>query len=90
MGNADSPFLDSWDLEQRGWTKTLIDNYLGDPDQVEQGHWYNSSGKFTYSDERVETVESSSEFRTAFIRSIKRRKIGLSRVKLFLRNRKKK
>jgi hypothetical protein len=64
------------DLLQRGWTRGLIDLFLGNEDYRNPvNHFRNYSGKKMFMRRRVELVEASPEFECAFITSAKRRKM---------------
>jgi hypothetical protein len=65
------------DLLNQGWTRTLIDNFLGREDYRNTvDHFRNYSGKKMFVRRRVEAIEASSEFEDAFMVSAKRRKLG--------------
>lgn len=69
--------VDHVQLRARGWTRTLIANFLHVPDERETvDHWANFKGKSLYSLERVILAESNVAFKTAYDASIKRRKLS--------------
>lgn len=60
------------DLRNRGWTRTLIDNFLGTEDYRNPvDHFRNYSGKKMFIRRRVELIEASPEFESAFMASAK-------------------
>lgn len=64
-------------LRARGWTKTLIERYLGDPDRWESvDHWANFRGRATYLAQRVMLVESQADFKYDFGASAHRRRLS--------------
>lgn len=64
------------DLVDRGWTRGLIDRFLGTPDRrFPVDHWLNWSGKKAWREEWVELTEMTQGFEAAFLRSAKRRKL---------------
>lgn len=71
-------FLTSSDLiETRGWTRRLIEKFLGVPDDfVSVNHWLNWSGKRAWLIQTVELAEMTREFELSFLRSAKIRKIS--------------
>jgi hypothetical protein len=82
-------YIDAEALRQRGWTDALIKRFLGAPDRWDPvDHWANYKGKCTYFLERVHYAENSGDFRDAFVKSIKRRKLGKKQVESFLLARK--
>jgi hypothetical protein len=73
-GNA--PALDLFDLQSRGWTRTLVDRYLGHEDRSEavgNGHYYSPKKLFLL--ERVESAEIMPEFVADMERSVRRRRL---------------
>lgn len=67
---------DTKQLRERGWTKAMIRDLLGDPDdKLSVGLPYYSSSKHLFRQDRVEAIEASHEFREAFRRSACRRKM---------------
>ena len=73
----DDLYLDLNQLGARGWTKSLIEKYLGKPDRWKQvAHWQNFTGKATYFLSRVILTESQAPFQSDFQASIRRRKLS--------------
>jgi len=74
--DGDGPtFLDRNDLKNRGWTETLINKFLGEPDAIlPVDHFRNYSGKKAYKLIRVQAAEASPEFDNEFRKSMSRRK----------------
>lgn len=69
-------FVDLNQLRSRGWTKTLIENYLGEPDHWEAvNHWANFKGRATYFAQRVLLAESQADFKSDFGASVHRRRL---------------
>jgi hypothetical protein len=69
------------DLLKRGWTRTLIDHFLGREDYRNPvNHFRNYSGKKVFIRRRVELVEASREFECSFTASAKRRKMSEAAV----------
>jgi ankyrin repeat protein len=65
------------DLLKRGWTRTLIDHFLGTEDYRNPvDHFRNYSGKKVFIRRRVELVEASPEFENSFVASAKRREMS--------------
>lgn len=78
-------YLDVDMLHLRGWTRTMIEQLLGEPDDWEPvSHWANFSGKRLYSLSRVSSIEASSKFQETFVRSVRRRKLSEQQIILFL------
>jgi hypothetical protein len=70
-------FLDILQLSSRGWTKSLIRDFLKQPDRFTSvSHWKNFTGKAQYSLEKVLFIESSRDFCEKFQKSILRRKLS--------------
>jgi hypothetical protein len=70
------------DLQARGWTRSMIDRFLGAEDAREPvDHWANYSGKSVWYQYRVEAAEVTPEFEEAFLKSAKRRKLADEQVK---------
>ena len=75
-------FYDVQGLQARGWTKTLIENFLGEPDEWwSVNHFRNFQGKKMYSADRVKQIEMSNEFINAFLDSMRRRNLSKVDVK---------
>jgi hypothetical protein len=69
------------DLLKRGWTRTLIDYFLGTEDYRNPvDHFRNYSGKNMFVQRRVELIEASPEFERSFVASAKRRKMSEAAV----------
>lgn len=80
--------LDVAELKQRGWTESLIKNFLGQHDRIGcVDHYANSSGKRLYCLTRVMKEEKSAEFEAAFIRSAKRRKLETKTIRRMKKSR---
>jgi hypothetical protein len=72
---------DMEDLLKRGWTRTLIDHFLGTEDYRNPvDHFRNYSGKNMFVQRRVELIEASPEFERSFVASAKRRKMSEAAV----------
>lgn len=67
-------YLSTQQLEQRGWTKTLIKKFLGEPDDVE--HFKKYGCRYFYLISRVEAVERTDEFRNLLAAAAARRASG--------------
>ncbi len=88
MKNDEHLYLDVLSLKDRGWTDTLIANYLGRPDRwATVEHYRDFRGKRTYHLARVEQAELSDEFLADFEKSLSRRKISKPYAKEFQQNR---
>jgi hypothetical protein len=69
------------DLLKRGWTRTLIDHFLGTEDYRNPvDHFRNYSEKNMFVQRRVEVIEASPEFERSFLASAKRRKMSEAAV----------
>ena len=74
-------FVDLNQLRARGWTNTLIENYLGEPDHWEAvDHWANVRGRATYFAQRVMLAESQAGFKYDFGASVHRRRLTSERL----------
>ena len=63
-------YLTVEDLLDRGWTRGLIDRFLGPPDRrFPVNHWLNWSGKKAWRVEWVELTEMTQGFEVGFLRS---------------------
>jgi hypothetical protein len=84
--NDEHLYIDAADLYERGWTETLIKQFLVHPDRMRTvDHWLNYTGKRCYFLGRVEEAEINLGFIAAFNRSLRRRKLGPQVVdKIFL------
>ncbi len=77
--------IDILSLKERGWTDTLIKNFLGDHDAIESvNHYANFSGKKVYKLTRVKSIEAKDEFVAAFMKSAKRRRLTKKTLKKML------
>lgn len=69
--------MDRVQLRARGWTLTLIEQFLVRPDSwAPVNHYRNFTGKATYFVERVMLAEQHVKFQYAFEASRKRRKLS--------------
>ena len=69
------------DLLDRGWTRNLIEDFLGEEDYRNPvDHFRNYSGKKMFSRRRVERVEASRKFENAFLTSAGRRRLPTEAV----------
>jgi hypothetical protein len=69
-------YLDRKQLAARGWTRSLLDRFLPQPDRWDTvDHWLNYRGKATYFAERVMAAERLGDFRQAFAISVRRRRL---------------
>ena len=85
MINDDIAYLDKFKLENRGWTQTLIKEFLKKPNRwATVSHWANFKGKAEYSIEKVIQIEHSSNFVIKFNKSINRRKLNDDIVLAFM------
>jgi hypothetical protein len=74
MIEDDHLYLDVKALASRGWTRSLVQRFLGAPDQWGPvAHWANFTGKRVYFLGRVEQAEASQDFQSAFRLSVARR-----------------
>lgn len=65
----------------RGWTRSLIEKYLKEPDEWGTvDHWQNYKGKALYSLERVMQAESNINFAATYTRSVSRRNLSSETV----------
>jgi hypothetical protein len=70
----DEFYLDRFELQVRGWTRSLQQRFLPNPDRWKTvNHWQNYMGKATYFVERVMQAEALAEFRALFDASLRRR-----------------
>ena len=73
--------LDRVQLAARGWTRTLAERILPNPDRwATVAHWQNYTGKATYFAEKIMAAEQLTEFKKAFIASIVRRRLTHAQV----------
>jgi hypothetical protein len=73
----DHLYLDLEALAARGWTRAYIERFLGSADRREPAkHWANFTGKSFYYLGRIQTIESSDEYRTAFDASLSGRRVS--------------
>ena len=83
-------YLDRIQLSERGWTKTLIERFLPNPDRwATVNHWRNYTGKATYFIERVVAAEQLNEFKKVFEASIVRRGLTKNDLRSIKRKRSK-
>lgn len=82
-------YLETSNLVSRGWTRGLVERFLGQPDRwLPVNHWANYQGKRAYFLERVQQVEASDSFQKAFERSLRRgRRVSQEQLAEFLRAR---
>lgn len=74
-------YLTVAELCERGWTRGLIERFLGRPDRLfPVDHWRNYSGKKAWVISTVELIEMTQGFEAAFLRSVKFRKIGRTEI----------
>jgi len=79
--------LDTNMLHQRGWTKTLIKQFLGDPDYwMPVPHWLNYIGKRTWLISNIIRAEQTNNFQKAYQASIRRRRLTREDVEKFALN----
>lgn len=65
-------------LTERGWTKTLVDRLLGQPDELKRNPIYrNAAPMRLYHIDRVQQVEASIEFITAKAAAAKRKSAAI-------------
>jgi hypothetical protein len=82
-------YLDVPGLFIRGWTENLVRKFLGEPDTLTGvNHWLNFSAKRCYSLSRVEMTEVREDFKEAFQRSVRKRKLNADAVNGFNMERK--
>lgn len=73
----DHLFLGHMDLAARGWTRALVQRFLGKSCRwMSVHHWLKYIGKATYFAERVMLKEASVDFKAAFAASCARRKLS--------------
>ncbi len=83
-------YLDRIQLSERGWTRTLIERFLPNPDRwATVNHWRNYTGKATYFIERVVAAEQLNEFKKVFEASIVRRGLTKNDLRSIKRKRSK-
>ena len=83
-------YLDRIQLSERGWTRTLIERFLTNPDRwATVNHWRNYTGKATYFIERVVAAEQLNEFKKVFEASIVRRGLTKNDLRSIKRKRSK-
>ena len=74
-------YLDRVQMAARGWTRTLTERFLPNPDRwATVDHWQNYAGKATYFVEKVMAAEQLTEFKKAFAPSIVRRRLTHTQV----------
>jgi hypothetical protein len=63
VGGKGPEYLSAVDLKARGWTRTMIGRFLGEPDTIEPvNHFSNFSGKGMWLRRRVEQAEAGVAF----------------------------
>jgi hypothetical protein len=66
------------ELKKRGWSESMIRNLLGQPFETKQNPWFkNGADMKLYSLARVESVESTMEFKEALLNKERRSTIAL-------------
>jgi hypothetical protein len=81
MLGDDHLYLDRIQLAARGWTRTLTDRFLPNPDRwATVDHWQNYTGRATYFVEKVMAAEQLAEFKQAFAASVVRRRLTQEQV----------
>jgi hypothetical protein len=81
MLGDDHLYLDRIQLAARGWTRTLTDRFLPNPDRwATVDHWQNYTGKATYFVEKVMAAEQLADFKKAFAASVARRRLTQEQV----------
>lgn len=81
MFGDDDLYLDRIQLAARGWTRTLTERFLPNPDRwATVDHWQNYTGKATYFVEKVMGAEQLVEFKTRFAASIVRRRLTQEQI----------
>jgi len=74
-------YLDRFQMAARGWTRTLTERFLPNPDRwATVDHWQNYTGKATYFVEKVMAAEQLTEFKQAFAASIVRRRLTHAQI----------
>ena len=80
--------LEVTELKERGWTDTLIRNFLGMPHAWGTvNHFRNFTGKKLWNLQTVHEIEASEAFEEAFRLSVKRRRLTDSTVEKMMENR---
>ena len=81
MIGDDHLYLDRVQMADRGWTRTLTERFLPNPDRwATVDHWQNYTGKATYFVEKVMAAEQLTEFKKAFAASTVRRRLTHAQV----------
>lgn len=81
----DPGYLAVRDLVTRGWTRGLVQRYLGPPDRLfPVVHWLNWSGKKAWGIEWVELTEMTSGFEAGFLRSARIRRLPKLQVEVVI------
>lgn len=81
-------YLDRVQLAARGWTRTLTEGFLPNPDRwATVDHWQNYKGKATYFVERVMAAEQMVAFKQAFAASVARRGLTPQQVDAVMQER---
>ena len=79
--------LDRYDLRKRGWTRTMIENYLqgvGHREPVWNGYY---NDKCVYPEVDVVAIERTPKFQKVYQCSLARRRVSPGLAKQFLANR---
>jgi hypothetical protein len=88
MYEEDNLYLDRVQLADRGWTRSLTERFLPEPDRwATVDHWRNYTGKATYFVEKVMAAEQLVEFKKLYSVSISRRGLSRRDVNAFTRER---
>ena len=82
---VEAGYLTVQDLLDRGWTRGLIDRYLGPPNRrFPVHHWLNWTGKNAWRIEWVEMTEMTQGFEAGFLRSAKARRLPRSEAEAMI------
>jgi hypothetical protein len=88
MIDDDHLYLDRVQLAARGWTRSLTQRFLPNPDRwATVDHWQNYTGKATYFVEKVMAAERLVAFKEAFAASIVRRRLTPDQIDSMLAER---
>lgn len=58
----EKPFITQQDVMSRGWSRKMVDIFLGKPDKTVVNYYYSGSDIKLFTRDRVESVEKTSEF----------------------------